>query len=113
VEIIVTSRQLKASDALDLAFDAKLDRPRVVTIEEWDGSPAYLITHGPLAYRQTTMLRPRMSAEEARCILELAKAAPSTVEAQQQVAALAVDAFEIKPAIPRAGKRKSSITHGD
>ena len=86
MEIIVTSRQLKASAVLDMAFDAGLDRPRVVTMEDWDGSPAYLLTFGALACRQTMTLRPRMSVDQAKAMLEAAMLAPPQGAAREIVA---------------------------
>ena len=74
MEIIVASRQLTAGAALDMAFDVGLDRPKIVTIEEWTGSQAYLLTHGPMAYRRTEVLRPGMSLDHVRNLLEKAKA---------------------------------------
>lgn len=64
MEIIVASRQLRASHLLDLAYDAGLERPKVATIEEWDGSPGYLLTFGPIAYRRTMTFRPNMTDEK-------------------------------------------------
>lgn len=69
MEIIVKSRQLTASTALDIAYDMGAPRPRIVTIEEWNGAQAYLLTFGELSDRKQLALRPSMSHERAREII--------------------------------------------
>ena len=74
MEVIVTSRQMKASTVLDMAFDLGMDRPRIATVEEWNGAQAYILTFGPAAYRKTAILRPSMTQEKVTETLALAKA---------------------------------------
>ena len=74
MEIIVSSCQTKSSYVLDLAFDLGMDRPRISTVEEWNGAQAYILTFGPPAYRKTAILRPSMTADQVRETLILAKA---------------------------------------
>jgi hypothetical protein len=74
MEIIVESRRMKAGTVLDMAFDLGLDRPRISTVEEWNGAQAYILTFGPPAYRKTAILRPSMTQEQVRETLILAKA---------------------------------------
>jgi hypothetical protein len=69
MEIIVKSRQLTASTALDIAYDMGAPRPRIVTIEEWNGAQAFLLTFGELSDRKQLALRPSMSHERAREII--------------------------------------------
>lgn len=48
-----TSRGMKASDILDIAYDIGLERPKITTAGEWDGGRIHILTYGPLAFRQT------------------------------------------------------------
>jgi hypothetical protein len=74
MEIIVESRRMKAGTVLDMAFDLGLDRPRISTVEEWNGSQAYILTFGPPAYRRTAILRPSMSTDQVTNTLMVANA---------------------------------------
>jgi hypothetical protein len=74
MEIIVESRRMKAGTVLDMAFDLGLDRPRISTVEEWNGAQAYILTFGPPAYRRTAILRPSMSADQVTNTLMVANA---------------------------------------
>jgi hypothetical protein len=76
MEIIVESRRMKAGTVLDMAFDLGLDRPRISTVEEWNGSQAYILTFGPPAYRRTAILRPSMSTDQVTNTLMVANAEP-------------------------------------
>ncbi len=73
MEIIVSSRQMRSGTVLDMAFDLGMDRPRIATVEEWNGAQAYILTFGPPAYRKTAILRPSMTTEQVRETLILAK----------------------------------------
>lgn len=98
MEIVVNSRQTKASDVIDWAFDVGLDRPKIVTVEEWDGSPAYIVTFGPPAYRKTINppIRPWMTKEQVEQVMAEAKAeAESPKWSESQIEAL--KAREIAP----------------
>ena len=52
MEIIVTSRGMKANDILDMAWDMGLERVTIVRAGEWDGGRIHILTYGPLAYRK-------------------------------------------------------------
>lgn len=73
MEIIVASRQMRSGTVLDMAFDLGMYRPRIATVEEWNGAQAYILTFGPPAYRKTAILRPSMTTEQVREVLILAK----------------------------------------
>ena len=65
---------MKAGTVLDMAFDLGLDRPRISTVEEWNGAQAYILTFGPPAYRRTAILRPSMSSDQVTNTLMVANA---------------------------------------
>lgn len=70
MEIIVTSRGMKASDILDLAFDMGLERPKIATAGEWDGGRIHILTYGPLAYRRTLEIPAPAQKERVTALLQ-------------------------------------------
>jgi hypothetical protein len=121
MEIIVESRRMKAGTVLDMAFDLGLDRPRISTVEEWNGAQAYILTFGPPAYRRTAILRPSMSADQVTNTLMVANA--EAEEAPKPAAAPAekwteqeIEVIKARPQAPMAinkiQKRKAAKTRG-
>ena len=112
MEIIVKSRQTKSSTVLDMAFDLGMDRPRIATVEEWNGAQAYILTFGPPAYRKTAILRPSMNEEQVRETLILAKAEEvppfDVVKHAVEVDGYTAPPVEAKPQKRKAAKSRAS-----
>jgi hypothetical protein len=84
-----------------MAFDLGMDRPRIATVEEWNGAQAYILTFGSPAYRKTAILRPSMNEAQVRETLILAKA-----EEVPKLAAIHKDAGPFVADIPMASVAK-------
>ena len=67
---------LRARDIADICDDIPLERVSVTTQEGWDYQPKFTVMFGPLAYRQTLEIDPKMSLDAVRAKLEAARASP-------------------------------------
>ncbi len=100
---------LRARDIADICDDLAIERVSVTTKEGWDHTAQFFVTFGPLAYRQTMEIDPKMSLEAVKAKLEAAQASP-LVEDQSP-------AQEAKPSpvatpAPAKGRRKKSENAG-
>ena len=77
MQIIVTSRGMKANDILDMAYDMGFERPHIVTAGEWDGGRVHILTYGKAAYRKTLEIAAPIQPDAARRLLEQALGQPT------------------------------------
>jgi hypothetical protein len=82
MQIIVTSRGMKANDILDMAYDMGFERPHIVTAGEWDGGRVHILTYGKAAYRKTLEIAAPIQPDAARRLLEQALEQPELPRAE-------------------------------
>lgn len=75
-----TSKYLRADAIIEMAEDMGLDRPKIVAVEQWDNSRAYVLTFGQQPDIKTLTIDPAWKQDRARDeIVQVMRPAPDTV----------------------------------
>lgn len=71
---------VRASQVVDWAYDMGIERPKIFTVEGWNGEQGFIFSCGPLANRKRITINPKW--DQSRIKAELAMTlAPEPVEA--------------------------------
>jgi hypothetical protein len=67
---------IRARDIADLCDDLGLERASVTVKEGWSHDEQFFLTFGPMAYRQTMEISPKLDMDAVKAKLEAARGHP-------------------------------------